>query len=348
MGIPFSKKRTKVNTVSREVLSRRKEVIQAQGSAAIEEGRSRLTRGLEGIEEHLFANFLFTNEFKYFMYICLIALFVFIIFFDNINLSGKLATYYTIGSILWYLVFKANKGFNVFLNRDGTSALNLDKNKQTLWFFDFITFFAPFAIFWYKFTLSVKRYSSKENTPEELKEIVLEQIERYDAIIEHIPVVLFGVGVIFEQQEFFHNKYLLNGVLFGTVLPLMVKSLIVDSTNVDNLIIIESIMFILTTIGSMLILVAIFKYNNHRADQKQKEIEEQNNPEIVKESFNSTQITDKEYTKLGKHLLTSLKREVAQDMLDSLKKCREVANPFPRESFTTQRLQIQDIDDIQF
>ena len=87
------------------------------------------------LEKNLFGKVVFHPYMKNLMKISLLVLFITVLSFAKASRTFKLATYYTIGSILWYIVFTSNKGFNVFLNQDST-ALTQAGSKKSLWFFD--------------------------------------------------------------------------------------------------------------------------------------------------------------------------------------------------------------------
>lgn len=155
---------------------------------------------------------------------------------------------------------------------------------------EFIPFAIPFVIPLVLIALKYKLFKDSINNisknpnlnqKENLNTSITHQLQREDVIVQTIPLILFGVGLVFENQKFYHNKFLLGGVFFGTGIPLMINSLLIDSeNNIGHLIISEMFQFIFISIGITMVIQSLLKYYIFKQKQQKNKKGER---ELVKE-----------------------------------------------------------------
>lgn len=169
--------------------------------------------------------------------------------------------------IFWWYLYKFFDGFDIIL-KDRAGSLN-QKAQIQLWWFELFTFIIPIGLIWYRWYYSINNVLNKPE--DELREILLQQSAREDLISAGIPVILFGVGVIYDQQKFTLNRYLLGGAFFGTVVPFLIDSVIISTLDVSRLFYFTHIKFMFIIIGITMILMSLYKYFHFRKSQKEQE-----------------------------------------------------------------------------
>ncbi len=105
-------------------------------------------------------------------------------------------------------------------------------------------------------------YNNNYNTYEEEKEKLLFLKQNGEKTERTIPAILFGVGLVysrFRKSELLTIifPYLIFGLFFGTIIPLIINHLILDKNDLEKLIIIEDLVYTFNTLAYGLITAAI-------------------------------------------------------------------------------------------
>jgi len=177
---------------------------------------------------------------------------------DLFNTDGKIKNRKSLEDIILYItIIGCALWFIIFL---------LFNKLKKVTAFDLIPLGIPLVLIILKYKLfkdSINNISKNPNLnqKENLNTSITHQLQREDVIVQTIPLILFGVGLVFENQKFYHNKFLLGGVFFGTGIPLMINSLLIDSeNNIGHLIISEMFQFIFISIGITMVIQSLLKY----------------------------------------------------------------------------------------
>ena len=99
-------------------------------------------------------------------------------------------------------------------------------------------------------------------TDEEELEALEKEIESETEILSTIPVLLFGLGIIYTQYTkadyITHTmSFLLLSILFGSILPQLAKHMIFDHNNLTRMFVIEELIFSLIAVAFGLIIAAL-------------------------------------------------------------------------------------------
>lgn len=237
--------------------------------------------------------------------ICGIIVIIFWVLAKNSGTRSTLQYLTVIGSLLWLIIYTMFGGLDktmdilnlLILGKGGSKHIKTNpEEKRTLqWYgiqffenttFELVPLIIPFILIVYKYRFTNKFLNNIDteaaNLPlgpnnEEpdrmgfrntaIRDMLQTQLGREDVIIQTIPLVLFGIGLIFENQEFYHNKFLLGGVFFGTGIPMMISGLMIE-TDTDKLLIMEMMQYIFITFGITMIVQALFKYYLFKRDNK--------------------------------------------------------------------------------
>lgn len=259
---------------------------------------------------------VFFNVYSNWFIIVLSASVIGVLIWMNITKENKInyiaALYVALGNILWWFIYKMFDGFDVFLNDE--QLRTMPDSKQKLWAFELVTFVIPIILMWYKWGYSTKYLVPLiKSDPNRAREMLMQQFEREDMIMNSIPVILFGVGTLFDRQNFFHNRHLLGAVFFGSAIPYIISSLITDTTDVARLFYFGMIRFVFIIIGITMILISLFKYFNFKKAQKK----------LKKKGLQKTDST-KEFSKD----VEELRNVIVKGIVDELKACvAKTSNP---------------------
>lgn len=218
-----------------------------------------------------------------------------------------------IGCLLWviiYIMFKGLKNtFNLF-NRvkgkiiidfdEGVGVVEQDNIDEYMIFMELIPLVIPFILIILKYKITVEYIDKQINNYEtskimnttydlvsKLRTNINQQLERDSTIVQTIPLILFGVGLVFENQKFYHNKFLLGGVFFGTGIPLMIQMLFVQDENIGRLYALEMTQFIFLSFGITMVVQALLKYYIFTKHSKEinKKIQTENIQSKIKNCF---------------------------------------------------------------
>ena len=299
----------------------------------------------EGVLKKVFSNK--AGVFVAFFLILCLALIIYYSARDDIDsekrrnwISGLITM---IGSLLWWFIYQQFDGFDFVLNDE--SFLDMGKSRKILWSFEILTFIIPIGLMWYRWVYSRESIFKNENDQSIRREKLLEQMAREDAVAVGIPVILFGVGMIYESQKFTLNRYLLGGAFFGSVIPFLIDVVITDSEDTDRLFYIQHIKFIFIIIGVTMILMSLFKYFHFKKTKKKKEVEDRKlgittlagkRMELVNRGIKSNAYSDdeemppilddddgknhqEEYMRIGKNISRVVKNDVAKHVITLLK-----------------------------
>jgi hypothetical protein len=130
----------------------------------------------------------------------------------------------------------------------------------------FTTIVFPLVLFSYYIFYQI--YSIREHISYEklLEESKLE-MEQENKISQVIPIILFGIGVVYGNIQQFTKKkdllkkvapYLIFSLLFGTIIPNILSYLIFDHDNIHRLLICADIDFITISISFGLLITTLF------------------------------------------------------------------------------------------
>ena len=239
--------------------------------------------------------------------ICIIVIAIYNSQFAKLELV--LGLYTLIATIVWISVFFSIRVLDIVLN-DQTFGQMKGYNQLGL-ISEIFTMFLPICIIWYKWKYTNDTIIPLIKTNPELARLKIEaNMQREDTIISIIPVILFGVGSIFEKQQFMYNRFLLGGVFFGTVIPLVINSVMLNTTDIRRLSQIENIKFSFLSMGLTMILISLTKYYIFKSEQRQ-----------LKKKLKIKESTTVDYKELGENIVGLVKENVSREFLDSLKKC---------------------------
>jgi hypothetical protein len=123
----------------------------------------------------------------------------------------------------------------------------------------------PLVLFTYYIFYEIKLVREHISYERLLEEIQLE-IEQENRISEVIPVILFGIGIVYGNLQKITQKqnllkivapYLLFSLLFGTVIPNIISYLIFDHTNLGRMITASDYDFIFISIAFGLMITTL-------------------------------------------------------------------------------------------
>jgi len=212
--------------------------------------------------------------------------------------------------VMWFYIYKGFKGFDVVLDDENLTVMK--RYKQTLWFFEILTFIIPIGLImykWYYTNETILGYIGKDDN--KARTLLLEQMSREDTVVAMIPIALFGIGTVFDKQKFTHNRYLLGGVFFGSIVPVLMEGLIIDTQDVIRLLYIENMKSSFVLIGVTMIMLALFKYYSHKKALKEEA-----------KLGRKKKARAPNYAEFGKNLSDMIKSHVSENILYELKKCK--------------------------
>lgn len=110
----------------------------------------------------------------------------------------------------------------------------------------FMVTIVPLMIITYYFVVQLDYVEKSEK---EEMEILKKEFESDMEIAKIIPVVIFGLGIVYSNM--YDNKvitlvfpYLACSILFGSLFPFMVRHLIIDESSIDRMIVADELDFI--------------------------------------------------------------------------------------------------------